>query len=388
MSDLVRAGSLGKGGLGGVGRQTRVERPRPLKVSSVSQDREDMVGLGETVARGLAARQYTQVLVAQVATLCNHLKRIGAAMETSQKDPMDRLLSSMVAACRDDSLDLVCRVHMLEIIELRSMGWQTNENVTNYYKQKLAQIELPTRPHTAPVMLNPAAPDFQPDRKDSPPSAPRKDSQPSAPRERKDTPPSAPRKTSDPPRTPLARPRPPTVRPPGGAGDSQPDLLAPSTPLLQATTPRILSATPDHSATLTVGKEQLVVSGSSPDLVRTAKIVLHEFFNVCDGPRSSSQEPQDRRKNCSGGSSASSREEDEEEEPVLFLEKPELSYSQATLLELARSPLCKETPDRWSELVADLPGVVRRADRAGPTSKLILREMEEIRRQEAAPKFQ
>ena len=26
--------------------------------------------------------------------------------------------------------------------------------------------------------------------------------------------------------------------------------------------------------------------------------------------------------------------------------------------------------------------------RAGPTSKLILREMEEIRRQEAAPKFQ
>ena len=113
-----------------------------------------------------------------------------------------------------------------------------------------------------------------------------------------------------------------------------------------------------------------MVSGSSPDLVRTAKIVLHEFFNVCDGPRSSSEEPQDRRKNCSGGSSASSREE-EEDSPVLFLEKPELSYSQATLLELARSPLCKETPDRWSELVADLPGVVRRADRYGRNVELI-----------------
>ena len=23
------------------------------------------------------------------------------------------------------------------------MGWQTNENVTNYYKQKLAQIDTP-----------------------------------------------------------------------------------------------------------------------------------------------------------------------------------------------------------------------------------------------------
>ena len=82
---------------------------------------------------------------------------------------MDKLLSAMVAACRDDGLDLICRVHMLEIIELRledlrrssfchnafgvicfylahvsrSMGWQTNENVTNYYKQKLAQIDAP-----------------------------------------------------------------------------------------------------------------------------------------------------------------------------------------------------------------------------------------------------
>ena len=32
---------------------------------------------------------------------------------------MDKLLSAMVAACRDDGLDLICRVHMLEIIELR-----------------------------------------------------------------------------------------------------------------------------------------------------------------------------------------------------------------------------------------------------------------------------
>jgi len=68
--------------------------------------------------------------------------------------------------------------------------------------------------------------------------------------------------------------------------------------------------------------------------------------------------------------------------------KPELSYEKETLLELSKSPLCRVTPERWTELVADLPGVVRRADRAGPTSKLILREMEEIRRQEAAPKFQ
>ena len=44
-------------------------------------------------------------------------------------------------ACRDEDLDLVSRIHLLEIIELRAMNWQTNENVTNYYKQKLAQVE-------------------------------------------------------------------------------------------------------------------------------------------------------------------------------------------------------------------------------------------------------
>ena len=48
----------------------------------------------------------------------------------------------MRASCRDDRLDLVSRLHLLEVIELRAMDWVGNENVTNYYKQKLAQIEV------------------------------------------------------------------------------------------------------------------------------------------------------------------------------------------------------------------------------------------------------
>ena len=33
------------------------------------------------------------------------------------------------------------------------MGWQTNENVTNYYKQKLAQIDTPpSRPQVIATM--------------------------------------------------------------------------------------------------------------------------------------------------------------------------------------------------------------------------------------------
>ena len=83
------------------------------------------------------------------------------------KDQLDKLNNSLMLACRLDSLNLVARVHMLELIELRTMGWQPNENVTNYYKQKLAQIECEsntshTKSQTAPVSLNPSAPDLNP----------------------------------------------------------------------------------------------------------------------------------------------------------------------------------------------------------------------------------
>ena len=46
----------------------------------------------------------------------------------------------------------------------------------------------------------------------------------------------------------------------------------------------------NHSAILTVDKEQIVFSAFSPDLLLTAKVVLHHFFNVCGGPPSLSQE--------------------------------------------------------------------------------------------------
>merc|ERR1712110_175328 len=208
----------------------------------------------------------------------------------------------------DDGLDLICRVHMLEIIELRSMGWQTNENVTNYYKQKLAQIDAPpSRPQTAPVQLNPAAPRA------------------------------------------LNRPRPNAPRPAGTVGGDNNSQLVP---------------TSAHSEVVVVGGEQLQVSGGSAELVRTARVVLHEFFNVCGGPQtdpmgrsSESVGSQDaamasppRSKNNSGESSdtglvtgAKELLDEEDDGPELVLTKPELCYEKETLLQLSKSPLCRAT---------------------------------------------
>jgi len=69
---------------------------------------------------------------------------------------------------------------------------------------------------------------------------------------------------------------------------------------------------------------------------------------------------------------------------TIALVKPEISYAKQELMAMSKSPLCKMAPSTWSEVTKDLPGVVRRADRAGPTSKIIQREMEGLRKQEEA----
>jgi len=165
----------------------RVDRPRPLKLSAANRlsalelsSVEDVVVLMENVCRHLNGRNYERQVINGLLNLCNTLKRSGPQIENLYKDQLDKLGVALRNACRDDELDLVSRVHVLEIIELRAMNWQPNENVTAFYKNKLSQLEYqhldqipPVTPggmdspgmmscQTAPVMLNPAAPDFSP----------------------------------------------------------------------------------------------------------------------------------------------------------------------------------------------------------------------------------
>ena len=89
-------------------------------------------------------------------------------------------------ASRDEELELVSRVQILHIIELRAAGWNTNDNMVAYYKQKLSHLDkMRDSPQvlilniwgdccvftftlcvcqiqTAPVSLNANAPDFTP----------------------------------------------------------------------------------------------------------------------------------------------------------------------------------------------------------------------------------
>lgn len=62
-------------------------------------------------------------------------------MSLLPSDQLDRCYISLRNGCRDDRLTLAARYRLLEVIELRAMHWQPNENLINYYKQKLVQIE-------------------------------------------------------------------------------------------------------------------------------------------------------------------------------------------------------------------------------------------------------
>jgi len=141
-----------------------VERPKPLKAipaglpamgPDFTQPRDFFVtasgvGVGGPVqllelygkvAKELRDKHYTAQVVGRIVSLNKGLKLFGPQLETTHKEVLDRYQVFLRNACRDGSLDLVARLQLLEVLELRAMKWKPNDNVTNYYKTKMLQVE-------------------------------------------------------------------------------------------------------------------------------------------------------------------------------------------------------------------------------------------------------
>ena len=103
---------------------------------------EEIIQLLEQVESNLKARNYDKVVVASVVKLNVAMKSYGSQVELFHRELLDRAQVALRNACKDTSLDIVARLHLLEIIELRSMKWVLNESVLNYYRQKLSQIDV------------------------------------------------------------------------------------------------------------------------------------------------------------------------------------------------------------------------------------------------------
>jgi len=143
-----------------------VERPRPLGSvghigipasgtnmanAGMSDDRrmsaqdvgsvEEVVQLLEQVTSSLGSRNYDKSVLSLIIRLSASLKAHGNHMEMFHRELLDKAQVALRNACKDTTLDIVARLHLLEIIELRAMKWVLSESVINYYKQKLSMCD-------------------------------------------------------------------------------------------------------------------------------------------------------------------------------------------------------------------------------------------------------
>uniref|UniRef100_A0A0R3RIJ4 KH domain-containing protein n=1 Tax=Elaeophora elaphi TaxID=1147741 RepID=A0A0R3RIJ4_9BILA len=96
-------------------------------------------------------------LANQIFVLCQQLKFSGQLLEQSHKNELNRVFVSLrQACCRDNGqLGTPCRLKMVELVELRAMGWRPSLAHTQYYlnrpeQQQQQQQQLDSAPISAP----------------------------------------------------------------------------------------------------------------------------------------------------------------------------------------------------------------------------------------------
>ncbi|KAJ8981411.1 hypothetical protein NQ317_010350 [Molorchus minor] len=75
-----------------------------------------------------------------VINLCQHLKVYGAYLEILYKEQLDHAFKIFRDKAQDDiRVDMLSRLHLLELIELRAKGWKGTDGMNLYYRKKLNQ---------------------------------------------------------------------------------------------------------------------------------------------------------------------------------------------------------------------------------------------------------
>ncbi|KAM7352159.1 eukaryotic translation initiation factor mextil isoform 2-T2 [Cochliomyia hominivorax] len=124
-----------------IGRSVKnVEAPRPLKSQSRSSLKnnfmviEELIQLIENVAISLQSGINN---TEPMATLVQNLRIHGPQLESVSKDTLDRAFVVFRNASQDERLNIMTRLNLLELIELRAKGWEDN-GINSYYKTKQA----------------------------------------------------------------------------------------------------------------------------------------------------------------------------------------------------------------------------------------------------------
>lgn len=98
-----------------------------------------MILLTENVATQLANGINNQE---SMSVLLTNLRNHGNQLEALSKDTLDRSFVTFRNASQDERLNIMTRLHLLELIELRAKSWLNSDGVNSYYKHKATNVEV------------------------------------------------------------------------------------------------------------------------------------------------------------------------------------------------------------------------------------------------------
>ncbi|XP_059046203.1 eukaryotic translation initiation factor 4E-binding protein Mextli isoform X5 [Achroia grisella] len=102
---------------------------------------DDLIVLTEAVAYQMMQGNYDRALQSNVATMYSNLKLYGAQLESLYKDFLDRYFVVFRNGSQDERLDKKTRLHLLELIELRAKLWQGSDYMSQYYRHRGTHAE-------------------------------------------------------------------------------------------------------------------------------------------------------------------------------------------------------------------------------------------------------
>jgi len=108
-------------------------QPSNISVPSVISRLDQLVPL-------LACGPYSSSTLSKLASLCVDMKAVGPLLDNYNKDKMDTMHTLLTKICQDSQLEVLLRLQVLEVIELRTLGWVRSEAVDNYYQERFAQF--------------------------------------------------------------------------------------------------------------------------------------------------------------------------------------------------------------------------------------------------------
>uniref|UniRef100_A0A914W4I7 K Homology domain-containing protein n=1 Tax=Plectus sambesii TaxID=2011161 RepID=A0A914W4I7_9BILA len=142
-------------------------KPRPLKLASngppvssfmqsssnnlpqQSMTVEELLELTHQINNAVKAGQFNAQLANQIFRLCQQLKISGECMEQSHRNDLNRVFVSLrQACCRDNGhLGTPCRLKIMELVELRAMGWRPSLAHSQYYLNRTTASPQEYHPH-------------------------------------------------------------------------------------------------------------------------------------------------------------------------------------------------------------------------------------------------